>query len=121
MSRTEEVPGRASGEGHEDGCGSATGSIDEGGSLVVVPGRWPSSISACRTQFRNVSGWIPSCSPTRRNAPRCEKADADFRIAFARRSSRFSFSSSSSRWGRMCTSSSSSRIVRLEGGRVLNP
>ena len=36
--------------------------------LVVVPGRWPSSISACRTHVRNVSGWIPSCSPTRRNA-----------------------------------------------------
>src|SRR5699024_6015541 len=38
-------------------------------SLVVVPGRWPSSISACTTQFLRVSGLIPSCSPTRRNAP----------------------------------------------------
>ncbi len=38
-------------------------------SPVMVPGRWPSSISACRTHVRNDSGWIPSCSPTRRNAP----------------------------------------------------
>ena len=35
----------------------------------MVPGRWPSSISACTTQFLNISGLIPSCSPTRRNVP----------------------------------------------------
>src|SRR5699024_8449841 len=37
--------------------------------LVVVPGRYPSSTSACTTQFLRVSGLIPSCSPTRRNVP----------------------------------------------------
>ena len=38
-------------------------------SSLVTPGREPSSISACWTQLRKVSGLIPSCSPTRRNAP----------------------------------------------------
>lgn len=31
-------------------------------SLVVVPGRVPWSTSACRTQVRRASGWIPSSS-----------------------------------------------------------
>src|SRR5699024_1584508 len=44
-------------------------SASRSASLVVVPGRWPSSISACTTQFLRVSGLIPSCSPTRRNVP----------------------------------------------------
>lgn len=35
-------------------------------SLVRVPGRCPSSLSACRARFRKVSGWISSRSPTRR-------------------------------------------------------
>src|SRR5690606_17026688 len=38
-------------------------------SAVVVPGRTPPSISACRTQLRSVSGCIPSCSATRAIAP----------------------------------------------------
>src|SRR5690606_4095683 len=38
-------------------------------SAVVVPGRTPSSISACRTQPRRVSGCMPSCSATRWIAP----------------------------------------------------
>jgi hypothetical protein len=36
---------------------------------VVVPGRSPASTSTCVTQFRSVSGLIPSCSPTRASAP----------------------------------------------------
>src|SRR5699024_321227 len=50
-------------------CTSFSSSASRSASLVVVPGRWPSSISACTTQFLRVSGLIPSCSPTRRNAP----------------------------------------------------
>src|SRR5699024_6856827 len=48
---------------------SFSSSASRSASLVVVPGRWPSSISACTTQFLSVSGLIPSCSPTRRNVP----------------------------------------------------
>src|SRR5699024_4035812 len=48
---------------------SFSSSASRSASLVVVPGRWPSSISACTTQFLRVSGLIPSCSPTRRNVP----------------------------------------------------
>src|SRR5699024_6458903 len=48
---------------------SFSSSIKRWDSLVVVPGRYPSSTSACTTQFLRVSGLIPSCSPTRRNVP----------------------------------------------------
>src|SRR5699024_7578115 len=50
-------------------CTSFSSSARRSASLVVVPGRWPSSISACTTQFLRVSGLIPSCSPARRNVP----------------------------------------------------
>ena len=38
-------------------------------SSLVVPGRTPSSISACLTQVRNASGWIPNWSAIRLIAP----------------------------------------------------
>src|SRR5271165_3861060 len=39
-------------------------------STVVVPGRWPPSISACFSQPRSASGWTSSCRPTRAISPR---------------------------------------------------
>src|SRR5699024_12766594 len=48
---------------------SVSSSIKRWISLVVVPGGYPSSTSACTTQFLRVSGLIPSWSPTRRNVP----------------------------------------------------
>ena len=58
----------------------------------VVPGRRPSSISACRTQLRSVSGCIPNCSATRWIAPAlvagsCRSSTA-IRVARSRSSSR---------------------------------
>ena len=50
-------------------CTSFSSSASRCASLVVIPGQWRSSISACTTQFRSVSGLISSCSPTRRNVP----------------------------------------------------
>jgi hypothetical protein len=48
---------------------SRSSSASRSASLVVVPGRRPPSISACRTQPRKVSRCIPSCSATRAIAP----------------------------------------------------
>jgi hypothetical protein len=39
---------------------SRSSSASRSASVVVVPGRLPASISACVTQFRKVSGLIPS-------------------------------------------------------------
>src|SRR5271157_1809392 len=39
-------------------------------SPVVVPVRWPPSISVCFSQPRNASGWTPSWRPTRAISPR---------------------------------------------------
>lgn len=48
---------------------SRSSSLIRCASAVVTPGRWPPSTSTYWTQLRSVSGLIPSCSPTRRNAP----------------------------------------------------
>src|SRR4051795_5722774 len=62
-------------------------------SLVVVPGRAPSSISAWVTQLRRVSGLIPSCSPIRASAPGLvagsRRASTTIRVARSRSSSRY--------------------------------
>lgn len=48
---------------------SLSSSVMPVGSSVVVPGRLPPSMSACRTRVRSASRLIPSCSATRVIAP----------------------------------------------------
>lgn len=70
---------------------SRSSSASRVASSVVVPGRWPSSISASATQLRSVSGLIPSCSPIRGKAPDrvagSRRASTTIRIARSRNSS----------------------------------
>src|SRR4051794_7824039 len=60
-------------------------------SSVVVPGRWPWSTSAWRTQLRSVSALMPSCCPIRFNAPvrvaGSRRASTAIRVARSRSSS----------------------------------
>jgi hypothetical protein len=58
---------------------SRSSSASRVASSVVVPARWPSSISAWMTQLRNVSALMPNCSAIRFNAP--------VRVAGSRRAS----------------------------------
>jgi hypothetical protein len=48
---------------------SCSRSLTRSDSLMVTPGRTPSSTSACLTQLRTDSTPYPSCSATRRTAP----------------------------------------------------
>src|SRR5665647_1845701 len=70
---------------------SRSSSANRAASDAVVPARSPASISAWLTHPRNVSGLIPSCSPTRCNAPGrvtgSRRASTAIRIARPRSSS----------------------------------
>src|SRR5450755_1762557 len=48
---------------------SCSRSLTRSASLELIPGRTPSSISACRTHERTDSTPYPNCSATRRTAP----------------------------------------------------
>ena len=70
---------------------SRSSSANRAASDAVVPARSPASTSAWLTHPRNVSGLIPSCSPTRCNAPGrltgSRRASTAIRIARPRSSS----------------------------------